>query len=88
MLPFDFYLPKYNTLIECQGIQHFKKNEFFKDNERFIKDGIKYKMANENGLKLFYYTNIKNYQKYFNNIYNENNTFDNKIQLLNEIKKA
>lgn len=45
-------------------------------------------MANENGLKLFYYTNIKDYQKYFNNIYNESNTFDNKIQLLNKIKKA
>ena len=88
MLPFDFYLPKYNALIECQGIQHFEENEFFKDDERFIKDGIKHKMANENGLKLFYYTNIKDYQKYFNNIYNENNTFDNKIQLLNELKKA
>ena len=24
----DFYLPDYNAAIECQGIQHFKQNEF------------------------------------------------------------
>ena len=88
VLPFDFYLPKYNILIECQGIQHFEENEFFKDDERILKDEIKYNGAKENNLTLFYYTNIKNYQKYFNNIYNESNTFNDKTKLLLEIKKA
>lgn len=35
MLPFDFYLPKYNILIECQGIQHYKPIEFFGGEEKF-----------------------------------------------------
>jgi len=29
-LPFDFFLPKYNTCIEFQGKQHFEESEFFK----------------------------------------------------------
>lgn len=33
-LPFDFYLPGYNTCIECQGIQHYperyKKSHFYR----------------------------------------------------------
>ena len=53
-----------------------------------IKYEIKYNGAKENNLTLFYYTNIKNYQKYFNNIYNESNTFNDKTKLLLEIKKA
>ena len=28
-LPFDFYLPKYNTCIEFQGQQHYESNDFF-----------------------------------------------------------
>jgi len=28
-LPFDFYIPKYNTVIEYDGAQHFAPNEFF-----------------------------------------------------------
>ena len=24
VLPVDIYLPKYNTVIECQGAQHFR----------------------------------------------------------------
>lgn len=30
LLPFDFYIPKYNMLIEMQGIQHFKPVKFRK----------------------------------------------------------
>lgn len=88
MLPFDFYLPKYNVLIECQGIQHFKKSPFFKDKHRFEKDKIKYDGCINNGIKLLYYTNIKKYKTYFNEIYNQNNLFENKDKLLIEIKKS
>lgn len=34
-LPFDFYLPKYNCCIECDGIQHFEPVEHFGGEEQF-----------------------------------------------------
>ena len=34
-LPFDFYLPKYNVCIECDGIQHFEPIEHFGGEEQF-----------------------------------------------------
>ncbi|MDD5650305.1 MAG: hypothetical protein PHF86_07815 [Candidatus Nanoarchaeia archaeon] len=40
-LPFDFYLPDYNTLIEFDGIQHFEPFSFGSD------------LSNENKLKVF-----------------------------------
>lgn len=61
----DFYIPKYNIAIECQGIQHFEAIKFFggesglcKQKERDIK---KQKLCNDNGLKLLYYAK-KNYE--------------------------
>lgn len=79
----DFYLPKYNIGIECQGIQHFKCNEFYKNFEEIIeRDTIKNELCSKNGIKLLYYTehdfsSIK--------IYNKNNTFNNVNDLLNTI---
>jgi very-short-patch-repair endonuclease len=87
-LPFDFYLPKYNVVIECQGIQHFEKSPFFKDINRIEKDVIKYNGCVDNGIKILYYTNVKGYKKYFNKIYNKNNLFVDKNKLLKEIKKV
>ena len=62
---YDFYLPKYNTLIECQGEQHFvpvsftnritmqeKEDIFVKQIER---DKNKYNLAKENNFKIFYF---------------------------------
>ena len=44
-LPFDFYLPDYNTCIEYDGIQHFQLVEHFGGQEEFerrkINDNIK-----------------------------------------------
>ena len=31
----DFYLPEYNIAIECQGIQHFKRIEYFGGEKSF-----------------------------------------------------
>ena len=87
-LPFDFYLPKYNVVIECQGIQHFEKSPFFKDANRIEKDIIKYNGCVNNGIKILYYTNVKGCTKYFNKIYNKNNLFVDKNKLLKEIKKV
>ena len=72
----DFYLPKYNIAIECQGEQHFKPIEHFggKDEYKLIleRDTIKNHQCLNNGLKLLYYTKYKNVDG--DNIYrNKNN---------------
>ena len=54
-LPFDFYLPKCNLLIEYNGIQHYKQIEYFNNRDEFrkriIKDNIKRKFVLENRYK-------------------------------------
>lgn len=61
----DFYLPKYNVAIECQGIQHFKPIPFFTKNynnaeigfnEIIKKDLNKKRLCEENGIKLIYFS--------------------------------
>lgn len=37
-LPFDFYLPEYNSVIEYQGIQHYNDIEFFKKKDKGLED--------------------------------------------------
>lgn len=55
-LPFDFYLPKYNICIECQGLQHYESVEHFGgDNalkERKKLDNIKENYCISNNIKL------------------------------------
>ena len=51
-LPFDFWLPNYNLLIEYQGRQHYHKTKFI-DTEKLIKhDNIKRNFCLENNIKL------------------------------------
>jgi hypothetical protein len=56
-LPFDFYLPEYNTCIEFDGIQHFEASEWFGGqdalNKNIIRDNIKNKYCEENKIKLY-----------------------------------
>lgn len=56
---YDFFLDDYNILIECQGSQHFKPNEFFGGEDRFEEqqksDRIKKEYAKKNGIKLLYF---------------------------------
>ena len=54
----DFYLPDYNIAIECQGEQHFRPVSIY-DNEKGFKltierDINKFKLCQENGVKLLY----------------------------------
>lgn len=55
-LPFDFYLPDYNTCVEYHGEQHYKPIKYFGGINRFIKqqklDSIKENYCNDNGIKL------------------------------------
>jgi very-short-patch-repair endonuclease len=64
-LPFDFYLPDYNTCIEYDGEQHFRRFRFEKNDDKLIKrqkrDKIKTDFCRENNIKLIRikYTEIK-----------------------------
>lgn len=55
-LPFDFYLPDYNTCIEFDGQQHYTKEAFNKTDEdfqdRIKKDNIKTQYCKDNNIKL------------------------------------
>ena len=55
-LKFDFYLPKYNTIIEYDGIQHFEPVEFLGGDEEFEKnkqrDLLKTEYCLKNNIKL------------------------------------
>lgn len=60
-LPFDFYLPNYNTCIEYQGAQHYKPINFGgfdlkivkkNFNEQIVRDSIKKDFCNQNNIIL------------------------------------
>lgn len=57
-MPLDFYLPIYNTAIECQGEQHYKKYRFEKDDTELRKrqdnDALKRKLCEEHNVKITY----------------------------------
>lgn len=59
-LPFDFFLPNYNLLIEYQGIQHFEPIEFFGGERTFEvqvrRDNIKKNWAKRSKYELKYIT--------------------------------
>lgn len=79
----DFYLPKHKVAIECQGLQHFQPIDKWIDEMTFNKikerDEMKKKLCDEHNIKLLYYSNLHiNYQY---------NVFENKNELLNEIKE-
>lgn len=53
----DFYLPYYNTAIECQGIQHFKAHGIYTQEEvegTRKRDALKNKLCKEHNIKIFY----------------------------------
>ena len=77
-LSLDFYLPKYNIAIECQGRQHFTPVDKFGGEEAFKdtinRDVIKKELCKKNGVKLYYFTDIKKYSTFLGEkiIKNEN----------------
>ena len=58
----DFYLPKYNIAIECQGEQHYKPIDYFGGNDGFIsqkeRDLRKFGKCKDNNVELLYFTNF------------------------------
>jgi len=73
-LPFDFYLPSYNLLIEYDGKQHYKAVRKFGGKKAFesqkIRDEIKNKYCIENNIKLLRikYSEFDNIKDIINNI--------------------
>ena len=88
----DFYLPKYNTAIECQGIQHFTPSRFsalslVELNKK--RDIVKYERCIENGVNILYYTTSDNIL--FKNecqIYTDNNIFCVKEDLFLKLREV
>ena len=82
-LKLDFYLPKFNIAIECQGKQHFKTVEHFGGENEFkvisTRDKKKRELCLNNGIKLLYYANY-NYDFPYDVIISHSN-------LLEEIKR-
>jgi very-short-patch-repair endonuclease len=84
-LSLDFYLPKYNVAIECQGRQHYEEVKQFGGEESFKtqqeRDQRKKKLCEENGIKLLYYTNYKDVEE------DNEITFKDKEKLLKYINE-
>lgn len=91
----DFYLPDYNAVIECHGVQHFKPVKYFGGGDAFLKrvesDKLKNELCSKNGIKVFYYKGRRNVatktilSNVFLSIYDNNNLFTDKETLLKHI---
>ena len=75
---FDFYLPLYNIVIECQGEQHYIPSKFsYKNdsieefNKRIENDILKYNICIKNNMDIIYFT----IPTYFRNNININDGF-------------
>ena len=84
-LRLDFYLPKYNIAIECQGKQHFKPIEFWGGDkglkEQIERDERKFNLCESNGLNVLYYTTIE-VPKSFNHEYFDKNKM---LKVINDL---
>jgi hypothetical protein len=65
----DFYLPKYNLAIECQGIQHFEPVDFANKGKKWaeelliknqLRDKIKKELCDKNGVEIIYFSLFEN----------------------------
>jgi len=68
----DFYLPKYNIALECNGEQHYRAIKHFGGSKglEIIKkrDKIKREKCLENGIKIFYVVDVKHSSKRIDNL--------------------
>ena len=89
---YDFYLPEYNIIIECQGDQHLisRSGRLFEQtqDENQLIDIEKYKYCvDEMKYKMLYFTNKRDFNAALNisELYNKENTFYELKKLLNAI---
>ena len=81
MLPFDFYIPSLNLLIEYDGQQHFKDG-WFKNLENLEKtqyhDKIKNDWANKNNICLIRYNYNQSFKEIENNLLGLLNSYESR----------
>lgn len=85
LLRYDFYLPKYNTLVEYHGEQHFGEGYYFSE-DLIYRDRLKYAYAITNNIPIYYYTNsIDSYSSngYFTEVITCSNILIEKITGIN-----
>lgn len=92
---FDFYLPKFNIAIECQGTYHFEPH-YTETGEtsydlllsQIKRDELKNELSKENNVNLLYYvpTNLMEKSK-ISKIYNNENTISSMGELLEKLKQ-
>ena len=82
---FDFYLPDYNTAIECQGNVHFRVYDFFGGEkgltEIIERDEIKSSLCKEHNIKLYYFS----CKRYYPKTWNLYKVYLDKEEMLNDI---
>lgn len=87
-LPFDFYVPKYNLLIEYQGRQHYMSVEIFGGEEQFKaqqrNDNIKRNYCKNNNIKLLEIS-YKDFKKINQILTNQINNYDNTVSSLSYV---
>lgn len=85
-LRLDFYLPKLNVAIECQGIQHFCETSFFEHGKVRERDERKYSLCTENGVEMLYFA--KN-AKWFDKLpfYKDKNNYSSLEELRKKLKE-
>lgn len=85
-LRYDFYLPRYNTLVEYHGEQHFivnKNNNLFYNKNIQLHDEMKYNYALNNKINIIFFTLCNSaYNKfgYFTDVITDPNILINKIK--------
>jgi hypothetical protein len=71
-LPFDFYLPDYNTCVEYNGEQHYKPIKYFGGESKFKKqidnDMIKINYCKENKINLLIINDLKKIKETLNSL--------------------
>lgn len=86
----DFYLPRYNVGIECQGIQHFESVRHFGGLGKYKviteRDFRKYKACKEHDVKIFYFTNTSYKEINGEKIYKDKQELINKILTLENLE--
>lgn len=84
----DFFLPYYNVVIECQGLQHFEPIEHFGGEEEFKKvlerDKRKNKLCEEHNIKIYYYS-VNHKDIITENFYNEDNYYKDINKIIKKI---
>lgn len=82
----DFYLPRLNVVIECQGEQHFKAVNFFGGEEGFKStvdhDKNKLKLCTKHGIKVLYVADLGDNYGYPYEVLNIENLVNKLLELV------